>query len=453
MATAKRVLFLGITGVGKASAVKKLAAYLNSTQGLPWKVINFEDDYLWSDPDSHCSFEDQCTQFLDSPLEVQVRIWKKGWERFSTYAQSSVAQNEHLFLCLHGCFLRGHYGARCVFNPQVIAEKFCPDLIFTLITDVYDMWWRTESRANNHNLMGRPSLEQLVFARRQELMVGDQIALSCSSRVKNLMFSVHHPLQTFAHCIIHPTDMQICYLSFPISQPRDLQKEGDLTAMNEVSKFIADAYEKQKMTPCLAIECPLGIDELPFARIASIDQLTMLIKEAKKIQDETKEPREPKVAFSRDPHRWDLSKFWPPHDRLGDRVTAHSEFNAEQLLCVRGNLETDVSWRDYRLVDQADFLVVFNPIFNNRVRMAGSVRLEVDYAAMNGKLVYIYQNPDYDNASNVWKDLGVTVPGLPAPQMSPTPNRNNCKQVFSYEELLGKLASTTSNRNERKVSP
>lgn len=447
MSAAKRVLFLGITGVGKSSAMEKLAKLLDEQNGLSPRIIKFEEDYLWNDPNSdlvsrnsHVNPADsigyQRAGFLDSDLHDQAKNWNNAWSRFIRKEKRNIDKGEPIFLGLHGCFTREHYGTRCVFDPRKVAEAFRPDIIFTLINDVYEMWWRTEYRAGGYDSVGRPTLEQLLFARRHELIVGDLIALSCSehhSPVKNLMFSVHHPLKSFSNCIIRPKDRQIVYLSFPISQPRMLEKNGDLTAKKEVSAFIKDAYEKQNTNPRLVLECPLGIDELPFTRIRSIEELAIDVQKAKENNSTTL------VDFDRDKLRWNMDEFWAQNIRMGAQVPQGAPFHAEQLLCARGSLETDVSWRDYRLVDQADFVIVFNPIYCNRSQMAGSVRLEAERAAFQQKYVYIYQDPLQDEANAVWTELGVPIPGSDKPQMVPHPQKRYYTVMSSRDELLQKL--------------
>jgi hypothetical protein len=423
---ANRVLFLGITGVDKVRALRNLAGWQYSHDRRDWQVIDFEKDYLWFGKDEQRRRE----TFLNSPLDQQIEQWDSAWKKFLKNIRSPRQGNRGIFLSLHGSFIRGHYGVRSVFDPGRVAKEFKPDLIVTLIADVYDMWWRTERRAGGVARRGQPTLEQLIFARRHELLVGDQIALACDPRIKNLMLPIAHPIETLAHYINHPSDHQTVYLSFPISQPRKSERDGDLEPRRAVSSFIKAAYERQARIPQLVLECPLGIDEIPFLNVAPPLSNQELANEDNKSQ----------VYFDREALRWNLEEFWPASTRLGLPTQPDGPFSARQLSVARGNINTDVTWRDYRLVDQAEILLVFNPIFNNRDYMAQSVRMEIDYAIHHQKYVYLYQDPKHDPRDIVGLQLAARLEG-PQSTMEENPSRQQLVRKRTVEELLDVLTA------------
>lgn len=364
----KRVLVFGITGIDKSLALKRLRDHCEA-DGRPIHIVSFESEFLFSDGQGQGSIPRN--SFLDADPRRQREEWSRAWSRL---ADSIAPEDDRdIILSLHGCYIRGHYGSRWILDPNAVAD-FSPQLIITLIADVYDMWWRTESRAGGANWKGRPSLEQLVLGRRFEVAVADQVALAASCR--HLVLAVGHPRETLARLIFKPR-VKVVYLSFPISEPRRMAEKNDTTGLNAVSEFIAYAHRRQIACQRLACVCPLAIDELPFVR-------------------SLKDSKEGSVEFARDSLRWNLQDFWPGDEQLGLPAEASCGFPLEQVKNACGSIVSDVTWRDYRLVEQADCLAVYNPVFNNSGRISRGVQNEIDFATRLDRPVYIFQDPDHD---------------------------------------------------------
>ena len=280
------------------------------------------------------------------------------------------------------------------------------------------MWWHTEQRAKGDRVKGVPTLEQLVFGRRHELIEGDHIAAACSaSRVRNLMISVTHPRETVIDLINH-TDPRIVYLSFPISEPRRMSLGNDETGVNEINAFIRTAYQYQHQNDRLVIQCPLGIDELPLRTL--IDSCG----------------DEEYVNFDRATARWNLEEIWPIGERLAEpTVKPHNPISCSQLCDAAGNIFTDVTFRDYRLVEQSDCLAVFNPVFYNEISrrkdMSRSVLNEIEFAVSLGKRVYVYQD-DARDPDGVVNDRIGPVGGT----MANSPGSNRKMRLGSPDELF-----------------
>lgn len=412
----------------------RLRRWFENNLSQQWQAVDFEHEYLFEPTRGGL----RQNSFLDADLPNQVRQWRQSWAEFVKDLNApplSWKAPNGVFLSLHGLYIRGHYGSRCVLNIDEIVSQFQPTLIVTLIADVYDMWWRTERRAQGEAWRGRPSLEQLVSARRQELIVGDQLAYAKLPSTRNLMLAVGHPCDTLAHCILHQRP-RVVYLSFPISEPRKMAVSGDPSGMNEVSEFIRLAYHHQKTSPHLVLECPLAIDEIPF--ISTLPQLFAQVTEDKQKKQMGQEEPSGLIAFDRDTARWNLESFWPAGERLAIPPEATgSEFPETQLRDASGSILTDVTFRDYRLVDQADCLAVFNPVFNRREQMAGSVGQEIDFAVSQGKPVYLYQDPKHDD-KNV---IGEYLARLTNSTMAPAPSRNLIIRKNSVQELLDAVTS------------
>lgn len=425
----KRILFLGVTGVDKRQALSRLAGWHKENQDQDCDQIDFEHDCLF---DTRLGGNLHET-FLDSGFTLQVDRWQAAWSRFMPDHKPNGKSVNHTFLAVHGCYIRGHYGARVVLNPVSVAA-FQPDLIVTLIADVYDLWWNTEIRAGGQAWRGRPTLEQLILGRRQETVVGDQIAAACQTgghAVRHLMLSVGHPCDTLGN-VINARHPHVVYLSFPISEPRRMSERGDLSGTEAVSSFIKKAYKYQTSVRTLAFICPLGIDELPLV-FALPDQYTTADLVLRPTEEEDQKN---KIEFNRDDKRWNMNAFWPENVRLALPSRSLGYVCKNQLCVAAGNIWTDVTWRDYRLVGQSDCVAAFNPVFNKRDRMAGGVRQEIAFATANGKPVYIFQDPVHDPKDVVGKYLR----DLEESTMGTAPTGNLITRVNSEDELLKVVA-------------
>jgi hypothetical protein len=408
MASAKRVLFLGLTGIAKRKALENLARYCKSKFYQDCEVVDLDNDFLVSRIAAQPAF-------LDDDIWSQRKAWCEAWDLCrNEQLEPLIEADKHIFLGLHGCYLRTHYGSRCVLDMKRIAQ-FKPTLIITLIADVYDMWWRTEERARGEAWRGQPSPEHLIEGRRAEVMVADQIALECSSRPRSLVLAIQHPCDTVSKCIFSPKP-RVVYLSFPISEPRRMADKGDMSGIEEVSGLIRHVYERQKSDADLACVCPLAIDELPFSKCF------------KGICDA-------EAAFDRDAVRWDLSNFWPLSERMGIPAEIGGKFRSEDVHAASGSIRTDVSWRDFRLAEQADKLAVFNPIFPGRETVTGGVANEVTFATKFGHPIYVYQDPKLDPNDLCAKWLA----GFGSGTMGQGPSRQLISRKNSIDELIDAL--------------
>jgi len=301
------------------------------------------------------------------------------------------------------------------------------------------MWWRTEKRAAGIVMRGRPSLEQLVLGRRVEAGLGDEIRLASSTNPRHLMVAVSHPCSTVANCIYdRKFDCHVVYLSFPISAPRDLLKDGDASGIQEVSDFNSAAYERQRSSKKFAFISPLGIDEIPFVKTyeATMEQY----HEARRIAiSEGEEPPAPPGTMEFDPvvGRWNLDGFWRPDERLGIPEKPYCPFPIEDVRTACGNMYTDVGWRDYRLVEQADCLAVFNPVFKNRKDISRGVRNEIEHALRYGKPVHIYQDPSHDP-----NEISAALGGGPGGTMGLNPMAQNIIFHATTSDLFDKITLT-----------
>ena len=196
---------------------------------------------------------------------AQHDYWQRAWSHF--FAQEEQVTRDgyegpDVFLTLHGCYTRGHYGTRLVADPREVA-RFRPHLIVTFIDDIFDLWWRTEERAHGDPWRGRPTLEHLALARRVEASFGDLVKCLADTRPRHLLVAAAHPQRTVAQAI-YGNRAEVAYLSFPISEPRHMAAQGDRSGIEAVNEFIRLSAKYERENRNVSFICPLAIDELPF---------------------------------------------------------------------------------------------------------------------------------------------------------------------------------------------
>jgi hypothetical protein len=221
----KRVLLLGPTGVDKATAIDRLTARLEATLGHRFKYIDFENDFL----KTHLNVKNW-TIFLAQDIAQQAVTWRRGWDEFE-----KTLDGENTILGLHATYVSTPLGLRCPVHIPSVCQDFTPTLIISLIDDVYQMWSRTEARAAGQEIKGRPSFEQLLMARRAEMLLGDVILSHTGNpKARHILCATGNNLDALINLIVF--NAPVTYLSFPISAPRELEAKGDISFIEIINK-------------------------------------------------------------------------------------------------------------------------------------------------------------------------------------------------------------------------
>lgn len=297
----KKILVLGITGVDKKKAIGKLLSFYKYERGVEDapRVVDFETQYVQNITELH--------EYLDDKERAQRSTWDEAWDDF---VEDNKDYDKDLFLLIHGVIVRKLYGFRSPLNFEKL-RQWKPTDVITLIDDTYMSWFTTQKRAGGLEWKGKPTLEQLLTARRVETHMGDLIAKDCGARkhTRNYMLAVRHPARVLYRLIYGPSTKPI-YLSFPISGPRKMERErreeeGALDGMNEVNTFIEKAAKFEQNNPNVCCFCPLAIDELP---------LEGIYKEVKDPSEATSKMDIQTITR----RRWDVNNFW--HEDSGSNV-------------------------------------------------------------------------------------------------------------------------------------
>ena len=384
MAKHERVLLLGPTGVDKRLAVDRLSAHLREKHGLSLTYIDFEKDYLNASLPASGSW----TNFLWQQPADQHRVWSEAWDRLR---RDLRRKSGVVVLGLHATYVSAMVGLRCPVDIPAIAKDFRATLIINLIDDIYSAWRRTEERAAGREDRGRPTFEQLLVARRAEQFVGDIILThGQNSGARHILYASNNTIIGLANLLV--ADAKITYLSFPISEPREMEAKGELGFRDLINDLHHRAYNVMVADVARTFISPLSIDELPLVR-ASENQ------------------NDGPLKFDCLKDRWQTDGLWGHLDAtLVPAPPGAFDFPEKQIHEARGVIATDVGWRDRRLVLQAKSLAILCPKPPGRDRITRGVKEEVDLAVTQGIACIWWQNSDWDSndyvGTTVWPAAG-----------------------------------------------
>jgi hypothetical protein len=379
----KRILVLGTTGVSKRGTIANLIKYRQETADAEYQacIVDFEKDYVG--PNTPLG---RLHEYLDSKPLYQHQQWRTCMEKFM---RDHSSPTQDTFLLLHGTIMRDKYGSRSpVSLPPLVQWR--PDLVVTLIEDVQVCWQRTQEFAAGERYRGMPTLEQLIANRRMEIFLGDVLAANVGDlnhdgrMIAHYVVAVRHPCCVLDR-LVHPAnDTRRVYLSFPIGAPRRMLQRGDTGGVAAVNAFLKQAYTFAESRRRLVLFCPLCIDELP------------LVKQQGDATEQT-------VTF-KGSSRWDVTTFLNTASLAEGAYPHEIRVPCDEVAAASAGMEYDVRTRDYRLIDQATAVAVFNPVLredpaapdDQSGHLSGGVANEIEYAMQSNVPIHIYQDPQHD---------------------------------------------------------
>jgi hypothetical protein len=275
------------------------------------------------------------------------------------------------------------------------------------------MWTRTEERAAGQEIKGRPNFEQLLVARRAELLLGDVIlSHTGNSEAKHILCAAGNNLDAFINLLVF--NAKVTYLSFPISAPRELEASGDTSFRDIIDTAHRLASAEMSSQRTRAFISPLAIDELP-----------IVFKSKSAAEDSTE------IVFDCENERWNLARLWGNPDLvILPSLTGARKFPISQVESASGAIRMDVGWRDRRLVLQSDTLAIVCPKPPGEDRITRGVNEEIQTAVPLGIMCNLWQNPEWDNADFV----GKTFP--PAGSMGIGQTQASVQKLDTLEELI-----------------
>ena len=175
-------------------------------------------------------------------------------------------------------------------------------------------------------------------------------------------------------------DAPVTYLSFPISAPRELQNSGDSRFTEIINKAHLISAQEMSATRTRSFISPLSIDELP------------IVFKAQELPQEAQE-----VEFDCNNGRWNLMDLWGDPDLIiAPRLGGLMKFPVAQVQGASGTIQTDVGWRDRRLVLQSESLSIICPKPPHEDRITRGVSEEIQTAVALGIVCNIWEKPEWD---------------------------------------------------------
>ena len=365
-----RVLFLGITGLGKSDVLNKIAD------------IAYSEKY-GSDADKHESSKYVQTFDIDNRIrtklnlgypsfmddnfhEKQTSLWKQELEKI--LYEIDQKQSKNVFLSAHAVYYR--YNNYFSMIDQDTLSKFNPDMIITLIDDIYDISKKVTDKENELHTNSSCTLSEALSWRTVETLMADNLSknLIQDKSIPHYVLAIKHNVKTFYRLIFEPERL-ILYSSFPITSTRT-----DIKKTNEINDFKAKLEEKYIVLD------PAAIDEILFKEKSSISaQEYSNLQENKMIHIEDDNT----IILKR------LSGNYSRPTELPESITVN------QFVSIQGAILKLVEKRDYRMVHQSDAVVGYRPFWGTRGEPAGGVDQELKWALSLHKGAIVY-HPDVD---------------------------------------------------------
>jgi hypothetical protein len=387
-----RVLVLGTAGTEKHAYIEAVGSlYLKNKQGLDpaseyarrhLRVAHVErllqllhDDQGTRTPRAH-----HITTFLDLPSRrSQLGRWAIVVERLlSDIGDFGRDESEVHFLLMNGEYFRRRQLFSCFSWDHLL--RYGPDVIVTLIDDVYDVRARINAEEALLPTKSEVTLDDVLLWRAAEINLGDELAhnlylnadrlqikripralsrLFRSETVRHYVVSIKHQASTLYKLLFEPRVLSV-YASFPITSTRHVPDR--VTDINRCRHILADKF---------AVLDPVTIDEL---RI---------------------EPKADAVAS-----RWPLN--WPSDvPEIADSLTM------EELNRCKDVIASQIEERDYRLVDTCDCVAAFRPFYGRRDDPAHGVEAEIGRAFTGGREKVIFHHPDDGSLEDLRARIGV----------------------------------------------
>jgi len=326
-------------------------------------------------------------------LEKSAFLQRQEWHRAFQEIQKEfrASRCKHFFLGAHLLYRYGRV-------PSVAADlrqlaQWRPDCIVTLTDDIYCV--RERVHQGGHTAF---TFQELLLWRLEELLLGDVLARLVSSKTPppNYLISVRHPVRNFVRLIFaHGKEAKGAdrrcgrvYLSFNISDTRHTD-----SGRNEIDAFRRKFFSYED----LFVFDPLMIDELP-----PVYQVTGRSSPPPSSPHIDYDPREPRWRWP-----WLGGDFSP----IVDDSDLHSRYPlkipVDELRSAAETIDTQVSNRDIRLVDQAHYLALWRPTMTREASVSAGVRGEMEFARDRGvrMLTYVKKGADQLPGSSFLKYL------------------------------------------------
>lgn len=384
----KIVIVTGITGINKSEFIdnfRKKAGIDDVSE-----VINFEQELINDDRKKHGGIvPTNITSFLNTPSTNDKAEMVR--DTFS-WIQKITSNNEYVFLNIHLTYYKNNEYFP-PFDPEDYVDYInninddCAQIVvINLIDDAYNIWKSILDKDREDYPETKITLREVLGWRSLETLMSEALAKSLANRlynegdasnrqninknVESYMVSIRHPHSTFEN-LIKPKKPIRFYLSYPITEPRK-----DESMINVINNFRVRMHELGKKYN-VAIFDPVTIDELlPHFNKPTEQGEEIIIKE---------DMRWP-LGYNAAASQKQLPEIRMPRAQIEDG---------------KKHIDSQISSRDYKLVEYSKAVVVFRPCFGGA---SEGVKKEITHAVNKSIQVLVYLPDDEKLGSGPFRD-------------------------------------------------
>ena len=314
--------------------------------------------------------------FMDNHIrEKQIEIWKEEFEKILTEIEQKHPKN--VFLSTHAVYYR--YNNYFSMLDQNMLSKFQPDMIITLIDDIYDVSKNVTQKEIEYHTNSSCTLSEALSWRTVETLMADNLSENLlKEKIPHHVVAVKHNVRTFYRLIFEQNRL-VLYSSFPITSTRT-----SIEKIDEINRF------KAQLEKNYTILDPATIDEILIKKKSSIkSEEYSYLKRNKMIESESDDA----VI---------LKRLWGNYSRsteIPEGVTV------KQIEKIKQVILKQVEKRDYRMVHQSDGVVGYRPFWGGREDPAGGVDQELKWALSLHKGALAYHPKEDGNPKLMFKGM------------------------------------------------
>ena len=392
-------VFAGISGLDKRGIVDSIAN--RSKRRGDVHRVDFEEELL-SRPPLDCP---DIPSFLDIHSRQQKLDAMAGAFGRVTREIEGLDGAPHVFLTMHLSYFKNGE-----FFPPLMPSLFAPMLdklagarmnIITLIDDAFTIRERLGRRDEDMHPGTALRLREILIWRSQEALCAEGLKIHMGNMtetaagkepVRSYMVSVNHPHATFENLIFDDRPKR-AYLSYPISSTR-----GSPDDVSEINEFRKEAHAVGAETGTAVFD-PVTVDELALrtALGRSSEGGDVVLEKADRWPLDETSPVSGGPGWPVRIPRSEVVEVLPPGGADPGRGAGGAA----------GDIENQISSRDYRIVEDANFLAVYRPMFN--MKKSAGVDAEIRHAKEFGKKVIVYHPPQDSRAGPASSPFGSNV--------------------------------------------
>lgn len=370
-------ILAGISGMNKESLAKKIA----EGSGRPDQILSIDFESILM----RTSGSADIATFLDIP---SARTKARHIEDAFGVLVEDIGRRErgiaHVLLKIHLSYFKN---SELLLYPVPQLLSTLPTRVpnssvntVVLVDDVFTVWKKLRERADGAYPRTALRMREVMIWRSAEMSCaemiphhGDIMPGAQARRASAYPVSVRHPPSTFMNLIFEKDPSKV-YLSYHITSTRN-----DEEKVAEINGFRSAAHRMGERTRSVVFD-PVTIDELALAAAL-------------------RESNGDTVSVEKR-HRWPLGEVAPLAGEQGWPISIPRR-EVEEVLAVLGNghgpaqgdVENQITSRDYHLVELANYLAVYRP-FMGRKRSRG-VEAELLHAREHGRKALAY-HPEGD---------------------------------------------------------